>query len=203
MKAADLDAALERVGLSHLPSTVSEEFGAYLELLLKWNARLNLTAIRSPEQIILRHFVESIFGATLLPTGCNSLLDFGSGAGFPGIPIAFCRPDLAVTLAESQNKKASFLREVVRQLGLAAEVFSGRVDDMPADARFDVVTLRAVDRMETALRSAAARLEAGGSIVVFTTVPAERGIRALSQLDWQTPVAIPGTEHEIVLIGKE
>ncbi len=133
------------------------QLSIYLELILKWNARTNLTAIRTPEEIVRRHFGESLFaGAHLGP--CRTLLDFGSGAGFPGVPIQLLRPDVQVTLAESRNKKASFLREVVRTLGLPTEVWAGRVEAMPATRHFDVVTLRAVDDMDAAVREAALRV---------------------------------------------
>jgi 16S rRNA (guanine527-N7)-methyltransferase len=84
------------------------------------------------------------------------------------LPIALARPELSVTLAESQNKKASFLREVVRTLGVAVEVWGCRVEDMPAERRFDLITLRAVDRPEIALEVARGRLAPGGSMLHFT-----------------------------------
>jgi 16S rRNA (guanine527-N7)-methyltransferase len=129
---------------------------AYLELLLKWNARTNLTAIREPEEIVRRHFGESLFVAGHL-RDCDSLLDFGSGAGFPGIPIQLAYPTLDVTLAESQGKKAAFLREAVRELGLSTRVWAGRVEAMSPERRFEVVALRAVDLMDMALVEAGQR----------------------------------------------
>lgn len=128
----------------------------YLELILKWNARINLTSIREPEEIIRRHFGESLFVGCHLGK-CERLLDFGSGAGFPGIPMQLLRPDMRVTLAESQRKKAAFLSEVVRDLNLQTEVWYDRVEAMPAERQFDVVAMRAVDRMERALAEAARR----------------------------------------------
>ncbi len=86
------------------PRTLIPKLSLYLDLLLKWNARTNLTAIRDPEEIVRRHFGESLFTAAHLPAA-QTLLDFGSGAGFPGLPIALFLPQLRVTLAESQNKK--------------------------------------------------------------------------------------------------
>src|ERR1700728_2858710 len=88
------------------------QLSTYLDLLLKWNARTNLTAVRDPQEIVRRHFGESLFAGRHVGTPAT-LLDLGSGAGFPGIPIALLRPEIAVTLAESQHKKAAFLREVV------------------------------------------------------------------------------------------
>lgn len=138
----------------------------YLELLLKWNARTNLTAIRDPDEIVRRHFGESLFlGAHL--RDCSTLLDFGSGAGFPGVPVQLLRPEIAVTLAESQGKKAAFLREVVRHFGLQTEVWASRVEAMPSERRFDAVALRAVDKMDSAVREAAAR--ASGCMLILGT----------------------------------
>ena len=112
---------------------------------MKWNARTNLTAVRSAEEIVTRHFGESLFAARCIKAfaEAESMLDFGSGAGFPGIPVHLYLPELAVTLAESQGKKAAFLREAVRDLNLSAQVWSERVDAMPSAAKFDLVTTRA------------------------------------------------------------
>ncbi len=107
----------------------------YLDLLLRWNARINLTAIRDPEQIVTRHFGESLFAARVLRSAGalapeRPLADIGSGAGFPGIPIKLFAPELHVTLIESQNKKATFLREVIRTLGLShIVVHCGRAEN--------------------------------------------------------------------------
>ena len=144
------------------------QLSVYLDLLLKWNARTNLTAIRDPEEIVRRHFGESLFAGQHMAK-CRTLLDFGSGAGFPGLPIQLLHPEIAVTLAESQNKKATFLREVVRTLGLKTEVWSARVEAMPTDRKFDAVALRAVDNMEVALPAAVQRIADGGQLVLLTT----------------------------------
>ena len=109
--------------LLEVPASILPQLSTYLDLLLKWNARTNLTAIRDPEEIVRRHFGEGLFTATHLDPSTATLLDFGSGAGFPGLPIALLRPDIQVTLAESQNKKATFLREAVRTLNLPTEVW--------------------------------------------------------------------------------
>jgi 16S rRNA (guanine527-N7)-methyltransferase len=157
------------------PEELVAQLSAYLDLLLKWNARTNLTAIRDPEEIVRRHFGESLFTARHLPDG-ETLLDLGSGAGFPGLPIQLARPELRVTLAESQGKKASFLREAVRTLALPTEVWGDRVEAMPANRLFDVVTLRAVDNPVAAIRLAAKRLLPDGAIVHLTTQPGPQGI---------------------------
>jgi 16S rRNA (guanine527-N7)-methyltransferase len=156
------------LGNSPVPGGLIPQLSLYLDLLLKWNGRTNLTAIREPEEIVRRHFGESVFTALHLPSA-STLLDFGSGAGFPGLPIQLMLPDLAVTLAESQNKKASFLREAVRTLELRTEVWGSRVESMPAGRQFNIVTLRAVDNMEAAIEAAIPRVRAGGTVAVLTS----------------------------------
>ncbi len=162
--------------MTTVPATLYEQLSVYLDLLVKWNARTNLTAIREPEEMVRRHFGESLFSGVQIAKRVGkdaSLLDFGSGAGFPGLPIQLLLPTLRVTLAESQGKKASFLREAVRTLGLSTEVWPGRVEAMPEIAgvprQFDVVALRAVDNMEQALAEARRRVKPGGWLVALTT----------------------------------
>lgn len=161
-----LNILLEQSGLAVVDSATAEHFSAYLALLLRWNARMNLTAIRDEDGILSRHFVESIACAQALPAGVATLLDFGSGAGFPGIPIAMCRREIAVTLAESQGKKAAFLREAVRTLGISIAVHADRAEALAES--FDCVTLRAVDRMPEAIRAGSRLLSPGGWLALLT-----------------------------------
>jgi 16S rRNA (guanine527-N7)-methyltransferase len=157
------------------PAPLLCQLSLYLDLLLKWNARTNLTAIRDPEEIVRRHFGESLFTATQLPPA-QTLLDYGSGAGFPGLPTQLLLPNLQVTLAESQNKKATFLREAVRTLGLNTEIWAGRAETMPATRTFDIVTLRAVDNMAAALAGATPRVRPGGTLAVLTSGSPTEGL---------------------------
>jgi 16S rRNA (guanine527-N7)-methyltransferase len=172
--------------LPEVPATLLPQLSTYLDLLLKWNARTNLTAIRDPEEIVRRHFGESLFAARHLDpatpeSGTSALLDVGSGAGFPGIPIALLRPGIQVTLAESQSKKSSFLREALRTLNLPnVEVWAARAETLPAPRQFRIVTLRAVDNMEAALAVARSRVVPGGQLALLTTLPqAPEGGRSL------------------------
>jgi 16S rRNA (guanine527-N7)-methyltransferase len=158
------------------------QLSTYLDLLLKWNARTNLTAIRDPEEIVRRHFGESLFAGQHIPPETRTLLDFGSGAGFPGLPIQLLRPEITVTLAESQNKKATFLREIVRTLGLKTEVWAARVEDMAPERRFEVVTMRAVDNMDAALVAAKVRIAPGGQLAILTTAQQAPGASRLVPL---------------------
>src|SRR5207248_4420990 len=116
----------------------------YLDLLLKWNARINLTSVRDPQEILTRHFGESFFAAEHLFSNSPIprfpdypiLFDLGSGAGFPGLPVAIYAPQAKIILLESQNKKATFLKEVAHGLTLTnVNVFSGRAEAYVAEAR--------------------------------------------------------------------
>jgi 16S rRNA (guanine527-N7)-methyltransferase len=186
-------------GMDPLPPEADLQFSSYLQLLLKWNAKLNLTSIRTPDEILQRHFVESIFCARQLPDGLKTLLDFGSGGGFPGVPIAICRPEIAITLSESQGKKAAFLREVARTLGLKASVHGGRAEELKHN--FDAVTLRAVDKMGDAVSAAVERVAVGGAMVLMI---GEQDVRKLSEprLTWESPTPIPGSENRVILLGR-
>jgi len=196
-----LNDLLVGAGIEKLKDSDLEKFDSYLELLLKWNLRINLTAIRERGEILRRHFVECIACAGIVPLGIGTVLDFGSGAGFPGIPIAICRPDLHVTLAESQKKKAAFLHEAIRAVGLDANVFAGRAESI--GRTFDCVTLRAVDRMSAALKEAFPLVSNGGSLIVMTTedlIPAIVSVREVS-VNWERPLEIPGSYRGKFLIG--
>jgi 16S rRNA (guanine527-N7)-methyltransferase len=176
---------------------------AFLALFLKWNARTNLTAIREPEAMVRRHFADSVFCARNLPEGTTTLLDFGSGGGFPGVPVALLRPEISVTLAESQGRKASFLREAVRTLGLHADVWAGRVEEMPAGRCFDCVTLRAVDRMLDACHAAAERVAVDGTMMVFTTERLRDEVEGtLPGWAWPSRLRLPHSEHGLLLVGQ-
>jgi 16S rRNA (guanine527-N7)-methyltransferase len=200
--AARLNAMLVESSLDAFDASVADQFGEYCSLLLRWNARTNLTAIRDEHGILSRHFVESIACARALPAGIATLLDFGSGAGFPGLPIALCRPEIAVALAESQGKKAAFLREAVRTLGLAASVHSGRAESIRT--RFDCVTLRAVDRMPEAVRAATGLVRPGGWLALMTTGTELERLQELSGagLSWLEPVPLPGSESRVLVFAK-
>lgn len=197
-----LNGILADAGQAPLPSALATKFGAYCALLLHWNARTNLTAIRDEEGILRRHMAESIACARALPEGIGSLLDLGSGAGFPGLPVALCRPEIAVTLAESQNKKAAFLREAVRTLEIPVRVHGGRAELLAE--RFDCVTLRAVDRMGDAVGAAAGLVRGGGCLAVLTWDGGQEDVRAAAGADiaWSGPVSLAAGTDRILLLGK-
>ena len=201
-KAAErLNTLLFQAGYDPLDPALASRFELYLSLILRWNARINLTAIRDEEGILSRHFVESIACARALPAGIAALLDFGSGAGFPGIPIAICRPEIAVTLAESTDKKTAFLQEAIRVLDITAKVHSERAELLPA--RFDCVTLRAVDRMELAVKAATTLVRSGGWLVLMTTGEKLSRVKeaAGTEFVWAEPLPLPGGDDRLLALG--
>jgi 16S rRNA (guanine527-N7)-methyltransferase len=212
--------------LKSLPPTNPEKLGeaqlqqvsSYLDLLLHWNSRINLTAVRDSENIVSRHFGESFFLAAYLfaagPLPGANVVDVGSGAGFPGIPLKICVSSLHVTLVESNRKKATFLREVIRVLQLSdMEVFAGRAEDLTTSQDVpprpvDVVTMRAVEKFESALSTGADLVRTrtgnlpGRLALLIGMAQAARVPELLPDLRWADPVLIPQSSQRVILVGE-
>jgi 16S rRNA (guanine527-N7)-methyltransferase len=178
------------------------KFQLFLDLLLKWNAKISLTAVRTPEEIVRRHFGESLFtGEHLRSEAGSEVADLGTGAGFPGIPIALLRPDWKLLLIESQQKKVAFLREVIRTLGITnASVHAGRAENLGIKSQ--IVTMRAVEKFESALPIAASLVASGGQLALLIGITqAEAARQTLPDLDWQKPIAVPESRERVLLVG--
>jgi len=194
---AQVEDAATRWGLAEIAAPVADRLAAYGNLLLRWNTRLSLTAIRNPAELIERHLMEGVFAAAYHPEAATAL-DFGSGAGIPGIPIALRRSSIHVTLAESQRKKAAFLQEALRTLQLGASVHASRAELLPAGS-FDAVWMRAVDKSISMLPIAASLVASAGALCLLGTSdpPAE----ALSGWRWKTR-SLPGAKDRVLHIGR-
>ena len=193
-----------------------EQVRAYLELLIKWNQKTNLTSLRKPEEIIRRHFGESLFlAAVLVQTNllrarpghsAGGLVDVGSGAGFPGIPIKLYIPYLSTTLIESQNKKATFLKEVIRNLKLVdIEVFNGRAEDWTraGSRQAEIVTLRAVEHFDDVLPTAARLVAPHGHLALLLgEKQLDTARKLLPSFEWQAPYPLPLSDARMLLLGK-
>ena len=197
-----------------------EQISTYIDLLQRWNARINLTAIRDEEEIVTRHFGESLFAARnlfpLCPPACPEpgrtvspvvkdlkVADIGSGAGFPGIPLKLWAPEISLTLIESNHKKATFMREVTRALTLTNINIQNARAESVTDIKFDVVTLRAVERFESILPTAAALLDPAGRLALLIGRPQlSQAHSALSTLHWSAPIPIPHSQSRLLAIGK-
>jgi 16S rRNA (guanine527-N7)-methyltransferase len=204
--AKTIAATVSDYGLPPLPDPALEQLASYAELLQRWNARLNLTSIRTDEGVLHRHLMEGIFAASLIPPLAEPLeiLDFGSGTGVPGIPIAICRLGARVTLAESQGKKAAFLREASRRLGLKGSIYGRRISGLVQAEGFDWVTMRAVDRMEEMLSLAVVQLRPKGSLMLLISAMQEDQLRAavpLAGFSWERH-ELAGRTQLLVLTGR-
>jgi 16S rRNA (guanine527-N7)-methyltransferase len=196
-----------------LSPTQLQSISMYIDLLLRWNARINLTAIRQPEEIVTRHFGESLFAARHLfptlqsqcrrerPRSCTAI-DIGSGAGFPGLPIKIWAPHIDLTLIESNQKKATFLREVIRTLTLMnVNVFPGRAQSYP-NPPAALVTLRAVERFEDTLPIAASRVAPCGRLALLISNPQlPRAKNLTPEFAWTSPIPIPLSSTRILAIA--
>lgn len=169
--AADLRALLEQ-GCAKLKIELSAEQQQqlldYVALLTKWNKVYNLTSVRDPAQMVSRHIIDSL---SVLPyLDAPSLLDVGTGGGLPGIPVAICKPDCAVTLLDSNSKKTRFLQQVKAELGLSnVTVVHGRVEQVSLP-QFAIITARAFASIDDIIRLAGQHCEPGGQLVLMKGV---------------------------------
>jgi 16S rRNA (guanine527-N7)-methyltransferase len=223
---------------SVLSSTQLEQISTYIDLLVRWNSRVNLTAIRTPEQIVTRHFGESLFAARRLFPQSNAasprsnvaanaahsdpgrtevlrstatfdetaapvqLMDLGSGAGFPGLPIKIWSPPASVTLVESNHKKVAFLREVTRALRLTdINVISIRAEDVPAGSA-RTVTVRAVEQFTLILPIAVRLLVPTGRLALLIgNSQVEVAKQVCANLSWSRPESLPNSRETVLLVG--
>jgi 16S rRNA (guanine527-N7)-methyltransferase len=205
----DAQEILQRLAPFVSPGALSarqiEQISMYIDMLLRWNRKINLTAVRKPDEIVSRHFGESLFAAQhLLPVGRRSVraIDVGSGAGFPGLAMKIFAPEIQLTLVESSARKAAFLREVVRALQLAdAEVLAGRAEQYSGQAA--LVTMRAAEKFEKVLPEAGRLVEPGGRLALWIGArQVESAKRSLAAFAWEPPLLFPGSDARVLLVGR-
>ena len=175
----------------------------YMAMLLKWNEKINLTAIRDPSEILYRHFCESMFAAGTVPLQRGRLADVGSGGGFPGLPLKIIRPELQVFLVESNVKKATFLAEVVRELELDdTRVIVSRYEELSEEiAPLDTVCSRAVGEFGPFLAWAGSAKVAANQAVLWIGGRDLEEARKSPGWDWCEPIAIPRSLRRFLLVG--
>jgi len=173
--------------------------------LLTWNDKINLTAIRDPLEILYRHFCESMFGATVLPVEKCRLADVGSGAGFPGLPLKIIRPDLEVFLIESNVKKATFLAEVIRELGLTdAKVLVSRFEELGEEvAPLNVVCSRALGDFAKLLEWAGSPQVCSEKVLFWIGGRDLVEVRGISGWSWESPKPMPHSLQRLLLRGSK
>jgi 16S rRNA (guanine527-N7)-methyltransferase len=207
MSTADqLKRGLIALGLT-LDRDIQQRLLDYIALIEKWNRVYNLTAIREPEKMVSHHLLDSLAVAPHLHA--KRLLDVGSGAGLPGIPLALAKPDTQVTLLDSNHKKAAFLNQAVMELKLKnAEVCSERVESWQTQNRFDVIISRAFSEMGEFVRITRHLLAPGGMFAAMKGLHPYEEIDKLPpgcKVQQVLPLAIPGLEgaRHLVLIGQD
>ncbi len=175
----------------------------YMSILLRWNEKLNLTAIRDPLEILYRHFCESMYAGVAIPGDFGRLADIGSGAGFPGIPLKIFRPEIELFLVDSNIKKGTFLAEVVRELELSnARVLISRYEELSEElAPLDYVCSRAVGEFGPFLEWAASeRLSASRSLLWIGGRDLDEA-RKSPHWEWEEPIAVPHSLRRYLLLG--
>ena len=195
--------ALAQYQISASPQQI-EQVLLYLKLLLKWNDKVNLTAIRDPLEILHRHFCECMFSAESVPIERGRLADVGSGAGFPGLPLKIMRPELEIFLIESNLKKATFLAEVIRELALVkTRVIVGRYEDLGEElAPLDFVCSRALGDFEVFLKWAASETLAAKRVILWVGGRDLEEIRRNTLWTWREPIAVPQSLRRYLLVGE-
>jgi 16S rRNA (guanine527-N7)-methyltransferase len=199
--AAEFAAGVDALGVP-LAVAAREKLIDYLTLLSKWNRVYNLTAIREPERMLRQHLLDSL--AVLPHIEGNSIVDVGSGAGLPGIPLAIARPQFRVTLVESNHKKSAFLRQAVIELALPnVEVRDERAEAVEPRACYDVVIARAFSDLAELATLAGPLCRPGGMLVAMKGVHPYEELAAVPpayRVERVVPLKVPGLEAERHLV---
>jgi 16S rRNA (guanine527-N7)-methyltransferase len=177
----------------------------FIGTLLRWNEKLNLTAIRDPLEILYRHFCESMFAAGAIPVDKGRLADIGSGPGFPGIPLKIARPDLELCLVESNIKKGTFLAEVVRELKLTnTRVLISRYEELGEEVSpLDYVCSRAVGEFGPFLEWARSEKVQAGQVILWIGGRDLGEVQKIKDWEWREPILIPRSLQRYLLVGKK
>lgn len=163
----------------HVGGPALQRLVRYAELVERWSERHNLVRFSSREEFVQRHILDALAAAPLLG-GNGRLLDVGSGAGLPGVPLLAVCPRWGGALLEPRQKRWAFLRTVVRELGLEAEVVRARFQDLGAGPPFDLIAARAVGNHKALLEWARGRLTEDGEVVIWTTVDGQAALEAVA-----------------------
>tara|TARA_B100001146_G_C16121028_1_gene408027 strand:- start:183 stop:815 length:633 start_codon:yes stop_codon:yes gene_type:complete len=188
---------LEDPRLNISPTAPAEQmvsqFGSYLDLLVKWNQKINLTSEKSSQDILLRHIFDSLQYAPVISPK-DQIVDIGSGAGFPGIPLKIIYPELVATLIESQRKRCSFLETVIFELGLkATKVINDRAEKISPERLVEAVIFRGVSDIQSCLELAIPFLGREGKVVL------KKGVEERGEL--KQPIYGFSLEQEVIVTG--
>jgi 16S rRNA (guanine527-N7)-methyltransferase len=175
----------------------------YIRLLLVWNEKVNLTAIRDPLEILYRHFCESMFATKVVDLGKCRLADIGTGGGFPGLAVKILLLEAQIVLVESNIKKATFLAEVVRALGLTgANVMVSRYEELGEEiAPIDFLLARALGEFEVFLKWAASERVDAKRVVLWVGAADVEQVQKSPRWAWEPAVTVPQSLRRVLMIG--
>jgi 16S rRNA (guanine527-N7)-methyltransferase len=175
----------------------------YMAMLLAWNEKINLTAIRDPLEVLYRHFCESMYAAVAVPLQTGRLADVGSGGGFPGLALKIACPELQVVLIESNVKKATFLAEVVRELGFSdTQVLVSRYEELGEEITpLNFVCSRALGEFAKFLSWARSERVAAERAILWLGGRDIEEVKKISGWSWKEPIAIPHSLQRFLLVG--
>ena len=196
--------ALAPYGVSPPDLQLCETIRSYISLLLRWNSKISLTTVTDPLEIVRFHFGESMFAASCASIREGRLADVGTGAGFPGVPLKLLAPELRLCLIESNKKKAAFLSEIVRDLGLErTEIYRGRMEDYPGgEPAFDFVAARALGMHAEVLEWSRTHLSVDGRVLLWLGQADTFAICRAPNWNWSAPSLIPRSERRYLLVGR-
>jgi len=204
---APLSAAVIRRALGEFELPAYDEqvlqIQQYMKILLAWNEKINLTAIRDPLEILYRHFCECMYAAEALHLENGRLADVGSGGGFPGLALKIIRPGLRVFLVESNIKKVTFLAEVIRELGLRdAQVLARRYEELGEEvAPLDYICSRALGEFPAFLEWARSEQIATKQVILWIGARDLPEIQAIRSWEWAEPIQVPHSLRRLLLVG--
>lgn len=182
-----------------------EQVREYIRLLLTWNDKVNLTAIRDPQDILYRHFCESMMAVQVLEMSKGRLADIGTGGGFPGLPLKIMLPDAQVILVESSVKKATFLAEVVRALDLAnVQVLVSRYEELGEEITpIDFVCARALGEFPAFLNWAGSAKVDAKRVVLWLGARDVEEVQRVSGWTWGAAIPVPQSLRRVILVGSK
>jgi len=183
-----------------------EQLATHFSLLVHWNRKINLTSVRRPEDIAVRHFEESLFLTKIMTLESGLLVDVGSGAGFPGVPVKIACPAMTAVLLEPSTKKTAFLKEVIRHCKLEGiEVRSERLEEAARGelaGRAALVTLRAVALTADLLTDLKKLLAPEGRLALFLGEKDALEVTATREFHWESPAPIPHSGRRVIVVGR-
>ena len=200
--AESVSRVLDRYGVA-LSEPQLSQIQRYIACLVFWNQRVSLTSVTDLEEILERHFAESLIGVPLIGSPEGRLADVGTGAGFPGLALKIALPNLQVFLIERNTKKCAYLSEAIRFLNLdRVTVIRSEFESIsPAEPKFDSIAARAIGSHKDLLRWATGRLTPNGKVLLWLGEKDSLSLSQTTNWRWDPPISIPHSQSRVILVG--